>query len=108
MRQVGDYWITALGDPAADTNYLYPWAIVATPYRTSLYILARDVTQFRTVYQDQVLLLAKQQGFDKPFNSPLETYQDTDCDYPPLPTTNGDIPSESRRFLRSTISNEYQ
>lgn len=86
MRQFQDYWVTGLGIPTEQTNYLYPWAIISVPYRTSLYIIARDVEEFRSKYKMEVLRLADDQGFNKPHNCPLETYQSADCKYAPVPS----------------------
>lgn len=85
MTRQGDYWITAVGQPSADANGSYPWAIVSTPYRTSLYVLARNVQQFRSKYQSTVLQLVEEQGFTQAYNRPLETYQGADCVYAPIP-----------------------
>lgn len=94
------YWVVALGAiPPGET--LYPWSVVSTPFRTSLFILARDVEQFRTQYQDQVLALVRRKGFTSSSNQPLETYQGTDCLYPPV--ANGTIISSvsASRTLRT-------
>lgn len=85
MTRLGDYWVTAVGQPTQDSNGSYPWAIVSTPFRTSLYILARNVQQFRAKYQSTVLRIAEEQGFTQPYNMPLETYQGPDCVYTPPP-----------------------
>jgi lipocalin len=87
VEHTGDYWITALGDPSAENDYLYPWSIVSSSFRTSLFILARNVTQFRSQYQNEVLKIAKKQGFNKSYNSPLPTYQEPDCQYAPQSNT---------------------
>lgn len=83
--RVGDYWVTAVGQPSADANGSYPWALVSAPYRTSLFILARNVQQFRAKYQSTVLRIAEEQGFTQAYNKPLETYQGADCVYAPVP-----------------------
>eukprot|EP01041_Mallomonas_annulata_P004306 gene4306-8566_t len=70
----GFYWVIEL-----DPNY--KWAVVSVPFSLELFILARDVIEFRTTYQDIVLAKVASRGFDKSFNSPLETYQGPDCKY---------------------------
>lgn len=86
MSQPGDYWITAVGPVNETTDGTYPWAIVSSPFLTTLFILARDVEQFRSTYQTTVLDLAKSQGFSSVFNRPLETFQSSICQYAPVPT----------------------
>lgn len=93
MTRQGDYWITAVGQPSRDANGSYPWAIVSTPYRTSLYILARNVQQFRSEYQSTVLQLVEEQGFTQSYNRPLETYQGADCLYAPAPKSGPSKPN---------------
>lgn len=78
--QSGNYWITALGE-VPEGQDKYPWAVVSVPYETSLYILARDVEEFRNQYEDEVLALVKEQGFIYFYNKPLETYQGDNCLY---------------------------
>jgi lipocalin len=76
------YWVVAVGTiPPGES--MYPWSVVSTPFRTSLFILARNVTQFRTQYQEQVLQLVRRKGFTSSNNKPLETYHGFDCLYPP-------------------------
>lgn len=76
----GPYWIVAVGQ-IPEHQSLYPWSIVSTPYETSLFILARNVSEFQSTYQEAVLNLAEDLGFRFFFNKPLETYQGTDCKY---------------------------
>lgn len=74
----GNYWIIAVGDKDGDQ---YPWAVVSSPFKLQLFILARNVNEFREKYEEEVLKLVKDQGFDKDLNKPLETYQGDDCAY---------------------------
>lgn len=79
----GDYWILEVGDMV---NGQYPWAIVSTPLCTSLFVLARDVNEFNTVYKDDVLQEVEDLGFTIFINEPIETFQSTLlCTYAPLP-----------------------
>ena len=78
----GFYWIVKLGD--IEPGYTeYPYAIVSVPFQTSLFILARDVDEFRMKYKDVVLQLVKDMGYTYFFNRPIETYQSAECAYPP-------------------------
>lgn len=81
----GNYWIVALGDiPAGESQY--PWSIVSTPFRTTSFILARNVDDFRSVYAKIVFEIARKKGFTSNLNKPLETYQGGDCLYPDVPS----------------------
>ena len=60
--------------------------VISGPYAFNLFILARDIVQYHTVYHDIVLNEIKNIGlFDKFYNTPLETYQGVDCIYLPVP-----------------------
>lgn len=81
----GFYWVVAVGEiPSGKTQY--PWAIVSVPFQTSLFILARDVDDFKQNYQTTALQIASEKGFTNFFNKPIATYQSTsECQYPPAP-----------------------
>ena len=59
----------------------YPWAVVTSPLSTTLYVLARDPAVFDKEYRTFMLDFLKKNGFDKPYNMPLETYQGGQCPY---------------------------
>jgi hypothetical protein len=46
---IGNYRVVALGPKSKDSGK-YAWAVVSTPFKTSLYILARDVKVCMYVY----------------------------------------------------------
>jgi hypothetical protein len=82
------YWILATGPLAAYPSSCfegvakcYAWAIVSDPYRSSLFILARNVSQFNRLYKNATLAFAKYHGFDKYYNKPKEIYHQPDCVY---------------------------
>jgi apolipoprotein D and lipocalin family protein len=83
-----DYWVNELGP--VNANGLYDWALVSSPKapKSGMYILARDVEQFREKYEAEVLALVTSLGFDGRFNVPIATYQEADCvyDYEPEAT----------------------
>jgi hypothetical protein len=51
------------------------------PFQTSLFILARDVDEFRENYKESVLRLVEELGFTYFFNKPIETYHSSECAY---------------------------
>lgn len=73
----GNYWIVALSEL---TGEQYEWAIVTNASQTQLYVLVRDVTNFKANYQDDVLALVEEMGFTKWYNKPRVTNQDG-CSY---------------------------
>lgn len=79
----GFYWIIELGP--LNANGLYSYSVVSSPFGITLFVLARDVTEFRTTYEQDVLARLDQRGFKTPFNRPLPTYQESDCNYQPVP-----------------------
>lgn len=80
----GFYWVVAVGEiPLGQTQY--PWAVVTVPFQTCLFILARDVEDFKQNHQATVLQLVEDKGFNNFFNKPIATYQSSQCNYPPVP-----------------------
>ena len=70
------YWVYNLG-PENDYNY-YDWAIVSDPVKLSLFVLARDVDTYYKYYDDEVLEILGEYGFDD-----LITVSHEDCEYVP-------------------------
>ncbi len=80
----GFAWIVRLGEIDSQTGK-YQWAVISDPIGVNLFILARNVDEFRDRYESQVILEVEMLGFRFPFNRPRKTYQSTaDCQYPPL------------------------
>ena len=74
MTTYGNYWIVKLG-PIHHTTNLYEYSVVSVPMGTQLFVLARDVTDFQTNYQTELLQELQVEGFPKLF----PTYQGADC-----------------------------
>lgn len=79
---VGNYRVVALGKMSKQTGK-YAWAVVSTPFKSSLFIIARNVKEFQDEHARDVLSLVEGMGFNKKINSPRETYQGDDCQYVP-------------------------
>ena len=77
------YWIVVLGEIDSRSK-LYQWAVVSDPLGIDLFILARDVDDFHSKYEEDVLALVASRGFKHIFNSPIQTYQSDQCAYPPV------------------------
>lgn len=67
------YWVYQLG-PVVDDQYQY--SIVSDPLKLTLFVLARNTTTFRDLYNASVLAYLAEQGFTDLLNRPLETLQD--------------------------------
>lgn len=74
---VGSYWVLSLG-PEEDGKY--QWSIVTDKNGVFLFVLARDVTTFKTKYDATVKLQLNELGF-KGLSAPLPVYQGSDCQY---------------------------
>ena len=70
------YWVYNLG-PENVNNY-YDWAIVSDPLDLSLFVLARNVDTYYNKYDDEVLEILDEYGFDN-----LITVSHEDCEYIP-------------------------
>lgn len=86
------YWILEVGGLSpyktcyTGVTSCYAWAIVSDPIRSSLFILARDVDEFKSKYESTALAIVKAKGFDLLYNSPIEVFQSsTECTYAALP-----------------------
>ena len=73
----GSYWILALGPKIKG---LYQWSIVSDKSGGTLFILARDVSTFKSKYETVVLRKAEKLGFVDG-KKPIPSYQGKDCVY---------------------------
>jgi lipocalin len=67
------YWILALGP---NTTGQYAWSIVSDPFRATLFVLARNVSEFYETWNTDVLDFLEENGFTETWNVPIETVQD--------------------------------
>jgi lipocalin len=72
------YWIYQLG-PIVNGSYQY--SIVSDDLKFTLFVLARNRTDFLTHYNEEVLAWLFKNGFNGIINKPIVTNQ-TDCVYP--------------------------
>ena len=72
----GQYWVYHLG-PTAGPDNLYQYSIVSDQFKTSLYVLVRDVEEFYLKFHDEVMDKVTALGFVG-FNAPIRTPQ-TGC-----------------------------
>ena len=71
------YWVIEVG-PVINNEYQY--SIVSDNLKVSLFVLARNVTEFYDLYDDEVKKSLECYGFTKNINKPLVMEQ-IDCDY---------------------------
>lgn len=69
------YWVIELGPIV---NNFYDYTIVSDNLRLSLFVLARNVTTFFNLYNEQVLLSLDKFRFTNKLNSPI-TVDQTNC-----------------------------
>lgn len=74
-----DYWILALGP--LDTDGLYSYSITSNPTNTTMWVFARNVTEFFDLYNEEVLQLLEDFGFTDGEQAPVVSYQGDDCVY---------------------------
>jgi lipocalin len=73
------YWVAALGPVNADK--LYDYSLVSDNTGSFLFVLARDVDDFKSKYDEEVQSLMKDLGFTGSFKAPYSMYQGSDCLY---------------------------
>jgi lipocalin len=61
-------------------NNKYDWAIVSDPLKAFLFVLARDVDQFKKKYDKEIKKKLKAYGFTG-LSAPIETHQGKGCVY---------------------------
>jgi len=71
------YWVYNLGP---EVNGYYDWAIVSDPLKVSLFVLARDVDTYYDVYDNEVVKILHNYGFDN-----LVNITHDNCQYAPVP-----------------------
>lgn len=76
----GDYWVAKLGPVNKAGQYSY--SIVTTPWKALVWVLVRDVDEFKQLYDKEVKQWLKVNGFNWFYNKPRATYQGKDCIYP--------------------------
>jgi lipocalin len=62
----------------------YPWAILSDDTGSQLFVLARDVSEFRAKYQSSVLQRVAQLGFTSESTKPIAIEQGTQCKHAPM------------------------
>ena len=71
------YWVYQLG-PVVSGQYEY--SVVSDPLKLTLFVLARNITQFFTKYNERVVNYLTEEGFTSLVNSPIVTPQEG-CEY---------------------------
>mmetsp|Transcript_6423 Transcript_6423/g.10518 ORF Transcript_6423/g.10518 Transcript_6423/m.10518 type:complete len:170 (+) Transcript_6423:89-598(+) len=78
-----EYRVITLGP--LDSNGMYAYTVVSDSSGQTMWVLARNVTEFFAVYDADVLLELEQLGFnDGNTTVPVKTYQNGDCVYEDL------------------------
>ncbi len=67
------YWVYQLG-PIINDQYQY--SIVSDPLKLTLFVLARNVSEFTRIYNEIVLAYLIEQGFTNDLNRPIPTLQE--------------------------------
>ncbi|XP_077979534.1 uncharacterized protein LOC144434892 [Glandiceps talaboti] len=76
------YWVVQLGPKVNQgSGEQYDYAIVTDNVSASLFVLARDRARYLSTYDADVSRWLRFNGFNKPFNSPILSYQEDDCIY---------------------------
>lgn len=80
VSAVGSYWVLDLG-PVVDG--LYQYAVVSDKLSQTMFVLARDVSEYFEKYDDQVQAFLSANGFTGLLYGPLKTEQGGECTYAP-------------------------
>jgi apolipoprotein D and lipocalin family protein len=73
------YWVYELG-PATYNGSQYQYSVVSDPLKFTLFVLARNLTEFAATWASGVLQRLKENGFTEFWNTPIATVQEN-CEY---------------------------
>ena len=73
------YWVYELGPPTYNGS-LYEYSVVSDPFKLTLFVLARNLTEFATTWAAGVLQRLKENGYTEFWNTPVATIQEN-CEY---------------------------
>lgn len=73
------YWVYELGPPTYNGSF-YEYSVVSDPLKFTLFVLARNLTEFASIWASGVLERLKENGFTEFWNTPIATVQEN-CDY---------------------------
>jgi len=77
-----NYLVVKLGPATFGKNGDYEYTIITSPLKALMWVLARDVKDFKAKYETEVLAYLKANGYRWFWNRPRATYQGDDCIYP--------------------------
>lgn len=69
------YWVLALGPPTYNGS-LYEYSVVSDPFQLTLFVLARNLSEFAVRWETDVLDFLKGRGFTRILNTPIATVQE--------------------------------
>ena len=75
------YDVILLGPPTNGPFGKYEYAVVSDPFELSLFVLARNTTEYNLYYNQTVFLALEELGFDTLLNTPTQTVQDGCLEY---------------------------
>lgn len=73
------YWVYELGPPTFNGSQ-YEYSVVSDPFKLTLFVLARNLTEFATTWASGVLQRLKENGYTDFWNTPVATVQEN-CEY---------------------------
>ena len=68
-------------DYETEERDLYYYSLVSDSRRLSLFVIVRDVQEFRAEFEEEALNFLYENGFDNPISRPIELYHGDDCVY---------------------------
>jgi len=71
--QGAPYWVFGLGPATFGASGLYQYALVSDYFNLSLFVLARNVTEYMAVYDAEVQTALTAAGFTNAINKPTVT-----------------------------------
>ena len=75
-------WVVKLGPASFGEQNLYQYSVVTDSMQIQLYVLARDVNNFKNQYDKEVLSWLAENGFTSVYNKPVAIVQNEKCLYP--------------------------
>jgi len=79
-----NYLVIKLGPATYGKDGQYEYTVVSAPKKLLVWVLVRDVPEFKAKYEKEVLGFLKSNGFDWFYNKPRATFQGPKCIYPTM------------------------
>lgn len=77
-----NYYVIKLGPQTFGSDNWYEYAVISEPTRLNVFVLARNMTDFKLRFDKEVTDFLQAEGYNPPNNPYVEQFQGPQCIYP--------------------------